>query len=82
MHYTSKHRLLGTKGSLLGLSQPAVHLILTYAYGYSTSGWGDLLTTFKGRSITYDAVGNSKDFRWPNTHFWESPEPERWYPLA
>ena len=31
---------------------------MTYAYGYSTSGWGDLLTTFKGRSITYDAVGN------------------------
>ena len=32
-------------------------LTVTNAYGYSTSGWGDLLTTFKSGSITYDAWG-------------------------
>ena len=30
----------------------------TYSYGYSTSGWGDMLTSYRGWSITYDALGN------------------------
>ena len=28
------------------------------SYGYSTSSWGDLLTSFNGISITYDNIGN------------------------
>ena len=30
----------------------------TNAYGYSSSEWGDLLTSFKGQTITYDEIGN------------------------
>ena len=28
------------------------------SYGYSTSAWGDLLTSFNGQDITYDNIGN------------------------
>ena len=31
---------------------------LTYSYGYSASGWGDMLTSYSGQSISYDAIGN------------------------
>ena len=30
----------------------------TNSYGYSTSGWGDMLTSYRGQSISYDAIGN------------------------
>ena len=30
----------------------------TYNYGYSSSGWGDMLTSYRGVSITYDTIGN------------------------
>ena len=30
----------------------------TYNYGYSSSAWGDKLTSYRGVSITYDAIGN------------------------
>ena len=41
----------------------------TANYGYSTSAWGDLLTSYGGSSITYDAIGNplsysGKTFTW------------------
>ena len=32
--------------------------ITTTTYGYSTGAWGDMLTSFKGMAITYDAIGN------------------------
>ncbi len=32
--------------------------ISTKNYGYSTSGWGDMLTSFGGTAITYDEIGN------------------------
>ncbi len=30
----------------------------TYTYGYASDGWGDMLTSFRGVNITYDANGN------------------------
>ena len=30
----------------------------TVTYGYATGSWGDLLTSFNGRSIAYDGIGN------------------------
>ncbi|MBE6644827.1 MAG: RHS repeat protein, partial [Ruminococcaceae bacterium] len=30
----------------------------TYSYGYSSGAWGDLLTSYRGQAITYDAIGN------------------------
>lgn len=33
-------------------------LYVTNSYGYSTGTWGDLLTSYKGTAITYDAIGN------------------------
>ena len=30
----------------------------TVIYGYDTGNWGDLLTSFNGRSIAYDGIGN------------------------
>ena len=32
--------------------------ITTYTYGYTDSEWGDLLTSYRGQSITYDEIGN------------------------
>lgn len=33
-------------------------LLSTQIYGYATSGWKDMLTSFGGASITYDEIGN------------------------
>ncbi len=32
-------------------------------YGYTDSTWGDLLTSFNGQTITYDAIGNPLQYR-------------------
>ncbi len=49
---TSKKQYAFTTGTL-GTVQT------TYNYAYnSTGGWGDLLTSFAGESITYDEIGN------------------------
>ena len=29
-----------------------------YTYGYTNSAWGDQLTSYRGQTITYDAIGN------------------------
>ena len=35
----------------------------TINYGYSSSStWGDRLVSYMGRSITYDAIGNPKNY--------------------
>ena len=49
-------------------------LIGTYSYGYEDSTWGDLLTSYRGQSLTYDSIGNplsyyngsSYTFTWKN----------------
>ena len=49
-------------------------LYSTYNYGYTNSDWGDQLTSYRGESITYDAIGNPirycngdiYDFEWEN----------------
>jgi len=30
----------------------------TYSYGYSSGAWGDQLTTYRGKTLTYDDLGN------------------------
>ena len=37
---------------------PSLPFTDTKTLGYSTSEWGDLLTSFNGTTITYDAIGN------------------------
>ena len=32
--------------------------ISTYVYGYGDDDWGDLLTSYRGQTITYDEIGN------------------------
>ena len=32
--------------------------VVTKTYGYTDNSWGDLLTSFKGHTITYDEIGN------------------------
>ncbi len=32
-------------------------------YGYTDSTWGDLLTSFNGQTVTYDAIGNPLQYR-------------------
>ena len=34
----------------------------TVTYGYSNTQWGDLLTSFNGSTITYDAMGNPTSY--------------------
>ena len=49
-------------------------LYSTNTYGYNDADWGDLLTSFNGHTITYDAIGNplnyyngsSFSFTWKN----------------
>lgn len=42
----------------------------TVAYTYGDSGWGDLLTSYDGNTITYDTIGNPlSDGTW--TYTWE-----------
>ena len=48
---TSKVRYAYTTGTL-GTAEK------TYAYSYGDSAWKDKLTSFNGRSFTYDAIGN------------------------
>lgn len=48
---TSKKEYAYTTGDLGSLQD-------TITWNYSDSTWGDLLTSFDGKSITYDAIGN------------------------
>ena len=44
--------------------------IETVVYSYGDSSWGDLLTSYNGNTITYDAIGNPlSDGTW--TYTWE-----------
>jgi len=49
----SKKRYAYTTGDLSGLT-PAE----TINYTYGNENWGDLLTSYNGKAITYDAIGN------------------------
>ena len=40
-------------------------------YTYSTGTWGDLLTAYKGTSITYDAIGNPLSYYGSRVFTWE-----------
>ncbi len=44
--------------SLTAAGTTPSNLYSTYTYSYSTSAWGDLLTSYNGREITYDEIGN------------------------
>ena len=50
----------------------------TYAtYGYTNTTWGDLLTSYNGTSITYDAIGNPTKWRNAAGLTWEARELQR-----
>ena len=42
------------------------------SYGYTDSEWKDLLTSFNGEAITYDAIGNPLHYRDGISMTWES----------
>ena len=59
----SKSRYAYTRGTLGTALQ-------TINYGYTDSSWADLLTSYNGKSLTYDQIGNLKsDGTW--TYTWE-----------
>ena len=35
----------------------------TFQYGYSSGSWGDLLTSYEGTTISYDAIGNPTNWK-------------------
>ena len=41
-------------------------------YQYSDSSWGDLLTSFNGQAITYDAIGNPLTYYDGSTFTWQN----------
>jgi len=43
----------------------------TVNYGYSTSTWGDLLTSFKGKTVYSDAIGNITSITGYRSYSWE-----------
>ena len=44
--------------SLTAAGTTPTSLSSSYNYNYSSSTWGDMLTSYRGVSITYDAIGN------------------------
>ena len=38
-------------------------MLSTDNYGYGNANWGDLLTSYKGNTITYDAIGNPNEYK-------------------
>ena len=42
------------------------------AYGYTDASWGDLLTSFNGAGITYDAIGNPLSYYDGRTFSWQN----------
>ena len=44
--------------SLAAPDSAPTQIYATYGYSYSSSEWGDLLTSYLGREITYDSIGN------------------------
>ncbi len=50
-------------------SEP-VNLIDTYVYGYADTDWKDKLTSYDGKAITYDAIGNPLTYD-GYTYTWE-----------
>ncbi|MBR5136527.1 MAG: hypothetical protein IKV30_00695 [Clostridia bacterium] len=58
---TSKKRYAYTTGTLGSVLE-------TVSYSYTDSSWADLLTSYNGKSITYDAIGNTlSDGTWTYT---------------
>ena len=43
-----------------------------HTYGYASTGWKDLLTSFDGTSITYDQIGNPNNWRDGMTFTWQA----------
>lgn len=46
-------------------------LLSTQIYGYATSGWKDMLTSFGGASITYDEIGNPLNYYTGQVFSWQ-----------
>ncbi len=44
-------------------TNPMGGVISSVSYGYSSSAWGDLLTSYNGTAISYDAIGNPTNWR-------------------
>ena len=55
---TAKKTYAYTLGDLTGLTPTE-----TITYGYSEGSWHDLLTSYNGQAITYDAIGNPINYR-------------------
>ena len=49
----------------------------TYAYGYSDDTWGDLLTSYGGQTITYDAIGNPLSYYNGSSYTKDKASPSR-----
>ena len=52
--FKKAYELTITEGSSLSGKTP----IYTYAYTYSNESWGDLMISYRGHTIDYDAIGN------------------------
>ncbi len=48
--------------------------ISTKNYGYSDSSWGDMLTSFGGTAITYDAIGNPINYYTGQVFSWSGTD--------
>ena len=54
---TGKYVYAYTTGTLPSTYQDHI------SYGYSTGAWGDMLTSYNGTTISYDAIGNPANWR-------------------
>ncbi len=69
IRYTSIMPYKSTSSANIAFAEGAI-----LPYGYSTSEWGDLLTSYGGTSISYDAIGNPTNWRNASNLTWKARE--------
>ena len=61
MKITSIHTAVIPNGNILTKTDSSTNT--TVNYGYTDPTWADLLTSYKGQTITYDEIGNPLTYR-------------------
>ena len=72
---------LALTGALIDVASQFTSDLITSAIEgeFSLSHWSNYLGAAVGGAV-FDGIKNSVPYALPNTHNWESPNVERWYP--
>ena len=56
--YDNAGNIIAKKSYSYTVADNPTGLLSTTTFGYTSSSWGDLMTSYNGREITYDSMGN------------------------